>query len=71
LFSSLRCATLFGSSNAIAYARKHGAKLLDAYPVDSPSRSKDEYLWFGAKSMYDKAGFFEVARRNRSDQWFA
>jgi GNAT superfamily N-acetyltransferase len=48
---------------AIAYARKQGAKLVEAYPVDKPARSKDEYMWFGAKSMYDHAGFNEVARR--------
>ena len=50
-------------AGAVAYAKKHGAKLIEAYPVDKPARSKDEYMWFGAKSMYDKAGFFEVARR--------
>jgi GNAT superfamily N-acetyltransferase len=48
---------------AIAYAKKQGATLIEAYPVDKPARSKDEYMWFGAKSMYDKAGFKEVARR--------
>ena len=48
---------------AIAYARKHGATLLEAYPVDKPARSADDDLWFGAKSMYDRAGFQEVARR--------
>jgi ribosomal protein S18 acetylase RimI-like enzyme len=47
---------------AIAYARKQGAKLLEAYPVDKVERSADS-MWFGAKSMYDKAGFVEVARR--------
>jgi len=31
--------------------------------VDKPGRSKDENMWFGAKSMYDKADFKEVARR--------
>ena len=50
-------------AGAVAYAKKHGAKLLEAYPVDRPSRSKDDFMWFGAKSMYDKAGFSEVARR--------
>jgi GNAT superfamily N-acetyltransferase len=50
-------------AGAVAYAKKHGAKLLEAYPVDKPARSKDEFMWFGAKSMFDKAGFFEVARR--------
>ncbi len=50
-------------AGAVAYAKKHGAKLMEAYPVDRPSRSKDDFMWFGAKSMYDKAGFSEVARR--------
>lgn len=48
---------------AVAYARKQGATLVEAYPVDKPVRSKDNDLWFGAKSMYDHAGFTEVARR--------
>jgi GNAT superfamily N-acetyltransferase len=48
---------------AVDYAKKHGATLVEAYPVDRAARSKDEYMWFGAKSMYDKAGFKEVARR--------
>src|SRR6266436_6058493 len=48
---------------AVAYARRQGATLVEAYPVDKPTRSKDDYMWFGAKSMYDKAGFKEVARR--------
>jgi GNAT superfamily N-acetyltransferase len=48
---------------AVAYAKKQGATLVEAYPVDKPARSKDEYMWFGAKSMYDHAGFKEVARR--------
>ncbi|MRR07159.1 MAG: GNAT family N-acetyltransferase [Deltaproteobacteria bacterium] len=48
---------------AIAYAREHGATLIEAYPVDKPGRSRDDAMWFGAKSMYDRAGFQEVARR--------
>jgi len=48
---------------AVAYARKHGAHLIEAYPVDKPGRSGDDAMWFGAKSMYDRAGFREVARR--------
>lgn len=49
--------------DAIEFARKHGATLIEAYPVDKPERSKDTDMWFGAKSMYDRAGFREVARR--------
>lgn len=48
---------------SIAYARKQGATLIEAYPVDKPTRSRDDAMWFGAKSMYDRAGFKEVARR--------
>ena len=48
---------------AIVYARKHGATLIEAYPVDKRERSRDDAIWFGPKSMYDRAGFKEVARR--------
>lgn len=50
-------------AGAIAYARKRGVKLLEAYPVDKAVPLSDESLWFGPKSMYDAAGFTEVARR--------
>jgi GNAT superfamily N-acetyltransferase len=46
---------------AIAYARKQHITL-EAYPVDRDLRS-DESMWFGALSMYARAGFAEVARR--------
>ena len=48
---------------ARAWAKKQGAKLLEAYPVDKPGRGDDQNYWFGAKSMFDAAGFEEVARR--------
>jgi ribosomal protein S18 acetylase RimI-like enzyme len=48
---------------AIDYAARRGARILEAYPIDRPGASPDESMWFGAKSMYDKAGFREVARR--------
>ncbi|MBC7169725.1 GNAT family N-acetyltransferase [Candidatus Bipolaricaulota bacterium] len=48
---------------AIAFARARGAVALEAYPVDKPTRSADASMWFGAMSMYTKAGFVEVARR--------
>ena len=50
-------------AGAIAWARRQGAMLLEAYPVDKPERSQDDSMWFGSKSMYDAAGFSEVARR--------
>jgi GNAT superfamily N-acetyltransferase len=48
---------------AIGYARRRGVRLLEAYPVDKAERGADEWLWHGAMSMYEKAGFVEVARR--------
>jgi ribosomal protein S18 acetylase RimI-like enzyme len=50
-------------AGAVEYARKRGVRLLEAYPIDKPDRSADDSLWFGAKAMYDAAGFEEVARR--------
>ena len=48
---------------AIAFCRKKKVKLLEAYPVDKDGHSADTSLWFGTKSMFDAAGFEEVARR--------
>jgi ribosomal protein S18 acetylase RimI-like enzyme len=48
---------------AVAYARQQGATLIEAYPVDRAGRSRDDAMWFGARSMYDRAGFKVVARR--------
>lgn len=50
-------------AGAMDYARRRGAKVLEAYPVDAARRTHDEAMWFGAKSMFDDAGFVEVARR--------
>jgi GNAT superfamily N-acetyltransferase len=48
---------------AVDYARSSGARLVEAYPVDDEGRSHPDSMFFGAKSMYDRAGFREVARR--------
>jgi len=50
-------------AGAIDYARKRGVRLLEAYPVDMAVTPEGESLWFGTKTMYDEAGFEEVARR--------
>lgn len=47
---------------ALDWARDNGIKLVEAYPVDKDRRSGDDSMWFGAKRMYDAAGFVEVAR---------
>ena len=48
---------------AIAFCRKKRVKLVEAYPVDKEGKIADSSLWFGTKSMFDEAGFEEVARR--------
>ncbi|HEX5686271.1 MAG TPA: GNAT family N-acetyltransferase [Ideonella sp.] len=48
---------------AVVWAKTLGVSLLEAYPMDKPGRAADDSMWFGAKAMYDRAGFREVARR--------
>jgi len=49
---------------AIEYAREQGASVLEAYPVDKAARSHDDFMWFGSRSLYERAGFREIARRS-------
>jgi ribosomal protein S18 acetylase RimI-like enzyme len=48
---------------AVDHARSHGARLMEAYPVDTEEQLDPDVMFFGAKSMYDRAGFREIARR--------
>ena len=48
----------------IDYACDHGVRLLEAYPVDKPQRSHDDFMFFGSRSLYERAGFTEVVRRS-------
>ena len=49
---------------AVAYARVHGATLLEAYPVDAGRRRiPSAYAFSGTLAMYERAGFEVVARR--------
>jgi GNAT superfamily N-acetyltransferase len=48
----------------IDYARQQGVRTLEAYPVDKPERSHDDFMFFGSRSLYEKAGFVEVVRRS-------
>ena len=52
---------------AVAFARKHGARIVEAYPVE-PSMEKmpDPFLWHGVPSAFKAAGFKEVARRAKT-----
>lgn len=49
---------------AVDYARDHGATLLEAYPVDtSGGRVPSANAYHGTLSMFERAGFRVVARR--------
>ena len=50
-------------AGAIAYARRKGVRLLEAYPVDRRGAARDDSLWFGTRAMFEDAGFSVVARR--------
>lgn len=47
---------------AVEYAKKRGATLLEAYPVDGDAPGAARADWFGSMRMFDDAGFHEVAR---------
>ena len=47
-------------AGAIDYAREQGVRTLEAYPVDKPERSHDDFMFFGSRSLYELAGFREV-----------
>jgi GNAT superfamily N-acetyltransferase len=49
---------------AIKYADDKGVSTLEAYPVDKPERSHDDFMFFGSRSLYEAAGFSEVVRRS-------
>jgi len=48
---------------ALAWARQQRVTLVEAYPCDKAGRGADDSMWFGAKRMFDRAGFSVVARR--------
>ena len=51
---------------AAAYVRKHGAGIIEGYPVDPKpgARSAEVFVWTGLASAFRKAGFEEVQRRS-------
>jgi len=53
---------------AIDHARDHGATILEAYPVDVPSRTRvaSANVYQGTLSMFERAGFEVVARRQHN-----
>lgn len=48
---------------AAEFARRHGAKIVEGYPIDSAKKQAPVFVYTGLASMFRRAGFAEVARR--------
>ncbi|MEX0644510.1 MAG: GNAT family N-acetyltransferase, partial [Parvularculaceae bacterium] len=49
---------------AIAFAKKNGARALDACPVDVKKEKRPPVsIYHGTAAMFERAGFVEIARR--------
>lgn len=60
--SGLSVALLHG---AVTHARKHGARIVEGYPVDAGGRSiPAAFAWTGIQRAFEAAGFRECARRS-------
>jgi len=52
---------------AAEHARKHGAKMIEGYPVVSRAgKMPDAFAWTGLPGAFERAGFREVARPSAS-----
>jgi GNAT superfamily N-acetyltransferase len=47
---------------AVAHAREHGARVIEAFPVDATERMSSADLYHGPLSVFEAAGFETVAR---------
>jgi len=52
---------------AVRFAAEHGAQIVEGYPVDSKKGDyPDAYIYTGAMSAFQQAGFVEVLRRSET-----
>ena len=52
---------------AVALARDHGAPAVEGYPVEPRKDTMPAiYAWMGVASMFEAAGFVEIARRSET-----
>src|SRR5262249_19551761 len=52
---------------ALTYAKKRGAKIVEAYPIDpKKGRMADVFVYTGLASTFRKAGFVESVRRSET-----
>jgi GNAT superfamily N-acetyltransferase len=50
---------------AVAFAGKHGAKIVEGYPTETDGKLPDPFVWTGTAGAFRKAGFKEVLRRSK------
>jgi GNAT superfamily N-acetyltransferase len=50
---------------AVEFARKHGGRIVEGYPVDK-GEVPDVFAWTGLASAFRKAGFVEAARTSET-----
>jgi GNAT superfamily N-acetyltransferase len=51
---------------SLQYAKKRGARIVEAYPVAASKQTADVFVYTGLFSTFKKTGFVEVARRSRT-----
>jgi GNAT superfamily N-acetyltransferase len=51
---------------AVAYAKEHGAKIVEGYPVEPTETLSGDSGYTGVVSAFRKAGFVEVLRRSET-----
>lgn len=59
-----RGVTLALLNGAVSFARQHGAKIIEGYPIELKTSFVDAFYYHGAASTFRKAAFTEVARRS-------
>jgi len=50
-------------SEAVAFAGRNGARMIEACPIDRTKQSKSVGLYVGSTRIFEAAGFSEIARR--------
>lgn len=46
----------------VTHAKKHGAKIIEGYPIDVKKNEAPPFIFTGTASAFKQAGFMEVAR---------
>ncbi|MGD0339026.1 MAG: GNAT family N-acetyltransferase [Bacteroidota bacterium] len=51
---------------ALQFAKKKGAKIVEAYPIAPKKKTADVFVYTGLYSSFKKTGFVEIARRSET-----